>query len=137
MHPTLLLWLKNLDKLSHLSGRLQEFASATSLNSRHQLYRQVALLRTAFRRQKKWYFEFLQLTEEYASRYLLDISVEIEQQRAFLDMLEKRLDMAKTLYRQAVDLRKSYESGTMDFVSSVCETGEATLLLVVFLDVRC
>jgi len=129
MHPTLSSWLKNIDKLSNLIDRLQELASATPLDLRHQLDRQVALLRTAFKKQQKRYFEFLLLTEEYANRYLHDISAEIEQQSSFLGMLEKRLDMAKTLYYQAVDLRKSYESGTMDIMKSVRETSEATLSL--------
>jgi hypothetical protein len=101
-----------------------EIASATPLDLRHQLYRQVASLRTAFKRQQQRYFEFLRLTEEYADRYLLDISTEIEQQSSFLDKLEKRLDMAKTLYYQADDLRKSYESGTNNVIKSVRETGE-------------
>ncbi len=135
MHPTLSSWLKNLDRLTLLINRLQELASATPLDLRHQLDRQVALLRTAFKRQQKRYFEFLLLTEEYANRYLHDISAEIEQQSSFLGMLEKRLDMAKTLYYQAVDLRKSYESGTMDIMKSVRETGGATLPL--FLDSGC
>jgi hypothetical protein len=78
MHPTLSSWLKNMDKLSHLVDRLQELASATRLECRHQLYEQVDALRAAFKRQKKRYFEFLRLTEEYANRYLLDISAEIE-----------------------------------------------------------
>src|SRR6266849_5386057 len=135
MHPTLSSWLKNMDKLSHLIDRLQELASATPLDLRRQLYRQVASLRTAFKRQQTRYFEFLRLTEEYADRYLLDISTEIEQQSSFLDELEKRLDMAKKLYYQADHLRKSYESGTKNVIKSVRETGEATLSL--FLDVGC
>jgi hypothetical protein len=129
MHPTLSSWLKNMDKLSHLIDRLQELASATPLDLRHQLYRRVASLRTALKRQKDRYFEFLQLTEDYANRYLRDISTELELQSSFLDKLEKRLDMAKTLYYQADYLRKSYESGTMNVMKSVCETGEATLSL--------
>ena len=135
MHPTLSSWLKNMDKLSHLIDCLQELASATPLDLRDQLYRQVASLRTAFKRQQQRYLEFLQLTEEYADRYLLDISTEIEEQRSFLDKLEKRLDMARTLYYQADDLRKSYETGTKNVIKSVRETGEATLSS--FPDVGC
>ena len=114
-----------MDKLSHLIDRLQELASATSLDLRDQ----VASLRTSFKRQRQRYFEFLRLTEEYANRYLLDISTEIELQSSFLDKLEKRLDMAKTMYHKADDLRKSYESGTMNVMKSFRETGEATLSL--------
>ena len=129
MHPTLSSWLKNMDKLSRLIDRLQELASATPLDLRRQLYRQVASLRAAFRKQQQRYFEFLRLTEEYADQYLLDISTEIELQSSFLEKLEKRLDMAKTLYNQADDLRKSYESGTMNVMKNVRETGEANLSL--------
>ena len=130
MHPTLSSWLKNMDKLSHLIDHLHELASATPSDLRQQLYRQVDSLRTAFKRQQQRYFEFLQLTEEYANRYLLDISTEIELQSSFLDKLEKRLDMAKTLYYQADDLRRSYESGTMNVMKSIRETGEATLSFI-------
>ncbi len=135
MHPTLSSWLNNMDKLSSLIDRLQELASATRLDRRRELYRQVAALRTAFETQQKRYFGFLRLTEEYANRYLLDISAEIEQQSSFLDMLANRLDMANTLYSQAINLRKSYESGTVDAMKSVRETGEVAFSL--FLDVMC
>ena len=135
MHPMLSSWLKNMDKIPHLIDRLQELASAAPLDLRRQLYRQVASLRTDFKRQQKRYLEFLRLSEEYANRYLLDISAEIELESSFLDKLEKRLDMAKSLYYQADDLRKSYESGTKNVIKSVRETGEATLSL--FLDVGC
>lgn len=118
-----------MDKLSHLIDRLEELASGSRLEHRRQLYEQVTSLRAAFERQQKHYFDFLRLTEEYASRYLLDISAEIERQSSFLDMLEKRLDMAKTLYSQAADLRKSYESETVDVMKSVRQRGEATLFL--------
>ena len=126
MHPTLSSWLENMDKLSGLIDRLEELAPATPLDLRHQLYKQVASLRMGFKRQRRRYFEFLRLAEDYADRYLLDISTEIELQRDFLAKLEKRLDTAKTLYHQADDLRKSYESGTMDAMKIVRETGEAT-----------
>jgi len=129
MHPTLSSWLKNIDKLSHLIDHLQELASATRLDHRRQLYKQVATLRTAFSRQQRRYFEFLRLTEEYANQYLLDVSAEIEQQSSVLDVLEKRVDRAKTLYCQAVDLRRSYKSGTMDAMKSVREEGEAVISL--------
>ena len=129
MRPTLSSWLKNMDKLSHLIDCLQELASASRSDHRRQLNRQVAALRTAFKRQQKRYFEFLRLTEEYANQYLLDISAEIEQQSSVLDVLEKRVDRAKTLYCQAVDLRRSYKSGTMDAMRSVREEGEAVISL--------
>jgi hypothetical protein len=135
MHPTLSAWLKNMDKLSHLIDRLQELASATPLDLKRQLDRQVTSLRTAFNRQQRRYLEFLRLTEKYADQYLLDISTEIELQSSFLEKLEKRLDMSKTLYYQAVDLRKSYEAGTMNVLKNVRETGEVNLTL--FPDMGC
>ena len=113
-------------KLTHLIDRLQGLTSTTPLDLRHQLDRQIDSWRTAFKTQQKRYFDFLQLTEEYADRYLLDISTQIEQQSSFLKKLVKRLDMAKTLYYQADDLRKSYESGTKRVIKSVRDTGEAT-----------
>ncbi|KAI0299182.1 hypothetical protein BC826DRAFT_62682 [Russula brevipes] len=119
LHPTLSCWLKNMKKLSSLIDRLQELASAAPPDLKPQLHKQVAMLRSSFKKQQERCVEFLRLTEEYADRYLRDISAEIEQQSSFLDMLEKRLDMAKTLYGQAMDLRKSYESGTVDTMKDV------------------
>jgi len=76
-------------------------------------------LLSSFKKQQERCVEFLRLTEEYADRYLRDISAEIQQQSSFLEMLEKRLDMARTLHGQAMDLRKSYESGTIDAMKEV------------------
>ena len=45
-------------------------------------------------------------------------------------MLEKRLDVARTLYNQAVDLRKSYELGTASAMKNVRNTGEAAFSLL-------
>jgi len=124
LHPTLSSWLKNINKLSDLIDRLQELASAAPTDHRSRLHRQVATLRATFKRQQERCIEFLRLTEEYAGRYLLGISAEIQQQSSFLDMLEKRLDMARTLYGQAVDLRKSYELGTASAMKNARDTGE-------------
>jgi len=129
LHPTLSSWLKNMNKLSDLIDRLRGLASAASAAHRPRLYRQVATLRATFKRQQERCIEFLRLTNEYAHRYLLDISAEIQQQRSFLDMLEKRLDMAKTLHEQAVDLRKSYELGTASVMKNARDTGEGTFSL--------
>ena len=123
LHPTLSSWLKNMNKLSDLIDRLQELASAAPTDHRPRLYRQVDTLRATFRRQQGRCIEFLRLTDEYAHRYLLDISAEIQRQSSFLDMLEKRLDMAKTLYERAVDLRKSY-LGTASAMKNARDTGE-------------
>ena len=124
LHPTLSPWLKNMNKLCDLIDRLQELASASPVDHRPRLHRQVATLRASFKGQQERCVEFLRLTEEYANRYLLDISAEIQQQSSFLDMLEKRLDMARTLYDQAADLRKSYELGTASAMKNARDTGE-------------
>ena len=125
LHPTLSSWLKNMNKLSDLIDRLHELTSAAPIALKPRLHRQVATLRASFERQRERCAEFLRLTEEYANRYLLDISAEIQQQSSFLDMLGKRLDMARALYDQAVDLRKSYESGTANAMKNARDTGKA------------
>ena len=124
MHPTLSRWLQNMKKLSSLIDRLEELASSVPENKRYQLSRKVATLRATFKKQQERCIDFLQLSEEYADKYLLNISAEIRQQSSFLDMLEKRLDMAKTLRQQAVDLRRSYESGTVATMKDVRTTGK-------------
>ncbi|KAH9992236.1 hypothetical protein BJV74DRAFT_403182 [Russula compacta] len=112
-----------MNRLSGLIDRLQELASSAPAKCRSQLSRQVATLRATFKKQQERCVEFLELSEEYATRYLLDISDEIQQQSSFLDMLEKRLDMAKTLRGQVVDLRRSYESGTVNAMKDI-QTGK-------------
>jgi hypothetical protein len=96
-------WLKSMNKLSGLIDRLEELASASSTpaESCSQLSRlgQVATLRATLN------------------------STKIRQSSFSLDMLEKRLDMAKTLPRQAVDLRKSHESGTAGTIQVDAITG--------------
>lgn len=121
LHPTLSSWLKNINKLSALIDRLQQLASSAPEKYRTQLSRQVATLRATFKKQQERCIDFLRLSEEYADKYLLDISAEIRQQSS-LDMLEKRLDMAETLRQQAVELRRSYESGTVSTMSDVRTT---------------
>ena len=79
----------------------------------------------AFKSQQERCIHFLWLTKEYADRYLLDISAEIQQQSSFLDILERRLDRAKTLYRQATDLRRSYETGFVNVMKNARKTGKA------------
>jgi hypothetical protein len=124
MDPTLSSWLKNMNKLSNLIDCLEELASSAPEEHRHQLSRQVVTLRATFKKQQERCIDFLQLSEEYADKYLLNISAEIRQQSSFLDMLEKRLDIAKTLRQQAVDLRRSYESGTVATMKDVRTTGK-------------
>ena len=130
LHPTLSSWLKNMNKLSDIIERLQELTSVAPVAHRSRLHRQVATLRASFKKQQEHCIEFLRLTEEYATRYLLDISAEIQQQSSFLDMLKKRLDMARKLYDQAVDLRKSYETGTANAMKNARDTGETAFSLL-------
>ena len=87
LHPTLSCWIKNMDKLSSLIDRLQELASSAPPQHRAQLLNQVVALRATSEKQKDHFTEFLQLTEEYANRYLLDISAEVQQQSSFLKKL--------------------------------------------------
>ena len=126
MDPRLSSWLKNMNKLSSLIDRLEQLASSAPAEHQSQLLSQVGRLRVTFKKQQERCIEFLQLTEEYADKYLLGISAEIQQQSSFLDLLEERLDMATTLRQQAVDLRKSYESGTVAPMKHVCATGKAS-----------
>ena len=128
LHPTLSSWLKNMNKLSSLIDGLEELAHAAPSDCRPQLYRQIATLRMTVKSQQERCIHFLRLTEEYSDRYLLDISAEIQQQSSFHDILEIRLDRAKTLYRQATDLRKSYETGTVNVMKNARKTGKAAFL---------
>ncbi|KAF8486434.1 hypothetical protein DFH94DRAFT_184029 [Russula ochroleuca] len=111
LHPTLSCWIKNMNKLSSLIDRLQELASSAPAERQTQLLRQVAELRVTSKKQQEHFMEFLQLSEEYANRYLLDISAEIQQQSSFLEKLEERLEAARKLRGEAVGLQMLYESG--------------------------
>jgi hypothetical protein len=123
VHPTFSSWLRNINVLSALINRLCDLARTAPLETQPQLHRQVAVLRAGFKRQQERCIAFLQLTEEYADRFLSDISEEIQQQTSFLEALERRLDMARSLRKQAVDLRQSYEVGTLDCIKEVRNTG--------------
>jgi hypothetical protein len=123
LHPTFSSWIKNMNALSALINRLSELAATAPHEYRPRLKRQVAALRAGFKKQQERCIAFLQLTNEYADRFLLDISEEIQQQSSFLDALEKRLDMAKTLRQEAIHMRKSYEDGTLDCIKKVRRTG--------------
>ena len=82
-------------------------------------------LRVTFKKQQQRCIEFLQLSEDYANKYLLDIDAEIRQQSTFLDNLEERLEAAKKLHGDAADLQISYESGTVASMNELCATGKA------------
>ena len=125
LHPTLSSWLKNIKKLDDLINRLQGLASFSPAEHRSQLLHKVAALRAKFRRQQGRFIEFLQLSEEYANKYLFDISAEIQHQRTVLDNLDERLKAAKKLHKEAVDLQMLYESRTVATMKDLRATGEA------------
>jgi hypothetical protein len=81
--------------------------------------------RTTFKKQQEHCIEFLTLSEECANGYLLDISAEIQRQRSFLDDLERRLEAANKLRREAVDLKMLYEAGTVATMKDLRATGRA------------
>jgi len=85
----------------------------------------VAGLRATFKEQRDRCIEFLQLSEDYANKYLLDIDAEIRQQSNLLDNLEERLEAAKKLHGDAVDLQMFYESGTVASMNDLRATGKA------------
>ena len=117
--------MKNMDKLDGLIDRLQELASSAPVENQSQLFIQVAALRATSKKQKEQFIEFLKLSEEYANRYLLDISAEIQQQSFFLEKLESRLEAAKKLHGDALELKRFYESETAATMKNLRETSEA------------
>jgi hypothetical protein len=114
-----------MDKLNSLIDRLQELASSAPSEHRSLLLNQVVALRATSKKQKEHFMEFLQMSEEYADKYLLDISAEIEQQSSFLEKLEGRLEAAMKLHGKAVDLQMFYESGTVATMENLRATGKA------------
>ena len=128
LHPTLSCWIKNMNKLSSLIERLRELASSAPAEHRSRLLNQVVALRTMLRKQQEHFMEFLQLSKEYADKYLLNISAEIQQQSTVLDNLEERLEAAKKLRGEAVDLKMLYESRTVVIMERLRATGKATPL---------
>ena len=121
--------LKNMHKLSRLIDRLQELVPSAPVEYRSQLLRRVVTLRATFKKLQVRSVEFLQICEEFSSRYLLELTAEIQRQSSFLAVLRKRYDMAKTLRRQAVDLRRSYKSRTVTIMRDVRAKGKAIFLI--------
>jgi len=68
--------------------------------------------------------ELLQLSEGNVNRYLLNIDTEIQQQSEFLDKLEGRLEAAKRLRGEALELQRLYESGTAATMRDLRATGK-------------
>ena len=114
-----------MNKLSSLIDRLQELASSARAEQRTPLLRQVVALRETSKKQQEHFMEFLQLSEEYANKYLLDISAEIQQQSSFLEKLEGRLEAANKLRGEAADLQMFYQSGTVAIMENLRATGKA------------
>jgi hypothetical protein len=85
----------------------------------------VAALRATFKKQQDRYVEFLQLSEDYANKYLLRIDAEVRQQSTLLENLEERLEAAKKLHGDAVDIQMLYESGTAASMNDLRATGKA------------
>ncbi|KAI0287090.1 hypothetical protein BC826DRAFT_1189244, partial [Russula brevipes] len=102
IHPTFSSWLRNINALSTLINWLCDLARTAPRDTQPQLHRQAAVLRAGFKRQQERCLAFLRLTEEYADRFLSDISEEIQQQSSFLEALERRLDMARVRSLRAV-----------------------------------
>ncbi|KAN0113637.1 hypothetical protein V8E52_007563 [Russula decolorans] len=113
LHPTLSCWIKNMKKLSSLIDRLQELAPSVPTEHQSQLLGQLKALRVTSKKQQEQFMDFLQLSEEYANEYLLDIDAYIQQQSSFLAELERRLEAAKKLRGEAAELQMLYESGTL------------------------
>jgi dynactin complex subunit len=103
-----------MSKLSSLMDQLSEHIAEEP-----ELRDDLNTARQELKRQQRRYANFLRLTREYAVRYFLDATEEV----SFLDAQEKRLAMARDLHNQAVDLRKSYENGTLDRMKNIRRTG--------------
>jgi hypothetical protein len=124
LHPKLSCWIKNIKRLSSLIDRLEVLASSAPAEHQPQLLKQVEAFRTVSKEQKERFMKFLQLSEEYANKYLLDISDEIQRQSSFLGKLEERLDAAKKLREEAANLQMLYESGTVSTMKDLRATGK-------------
>lgn len=125
LDPTLSCWKSNRDKLSRLIDRLYELASFTRAEYRSQLMNQVVALRAMSKKHEERFKEFLQLSKEYANKYLLDISAEIQQERLFLDNLEGRVEAAKKFHVEVVDLKMRYDEGPVAAMNSLRATSKA------------
>ena len=121
---TLSSWVKNINKLDGLINRLRQLASSAPTDHRSQLLRKVWALRAMFKRQQKRCIEFMGLSKKYADKYLRDIDADIQQQSTLLDSLEERLEAAKKLHGDAVDLQMLYESGTVASMNDLRATGK-------------
>ncbi|KAI0042174.1 hypothetical protein FA95DRAFT_610902 [Auriscalpium vulgare] len=98
-------------RLATAINHVEELVCTTSAEHQPSLRAQVVELRDIFTRHQNRYDEFVKLSKEYADQYLHDLSDEIRSQSAWLDLLERRLELAKTLRSTAVDLGASFAKG--------------------------
>ena len=112
-------------KLSALIDDAEAIAASRAWYShvKSEMDLQVSELREKLEKQRERFTALLRVTKEYADIVLSDVSEEIQQQSSLIDSLERRLDMAKTLREEAVQLRKSYEAGTLDPIKKFRRTG--------------
>jgi hypothetical protein len=118
-------WAENMRKLSALIDDAEAIAASRAWYShvKSEMDLQVSELREKLEKQRERFTALLRVTKEYADIVLSDVSEEIQQQSSLIDSLERRLDMAKTLREEAVQLRKSYEAGTLDPIKKFRRTG--------------
>ncbi len=122
LHLTLYYWIKNTNRLSGLVDHLQDLVSTVSPEHRSRL--SIQTLRARLNTQREHCTEILRLSEGNTNRYLLDIDAEIQHQSSFLDQLERRLEAAKKLREEAVDLQRLYESRTATTMRDLRVTGK-------------
>lgn len=114
-----------MNKLSSLIDCLQELISTAPADHWSELLRQVVASRAAPKKQQEQFMEFLQMSEEYANGYLLDISAEIQQHNTLSEKLKGRLEAVNKLRGEAVNLQMLYESGTVAAMHDLRATGKA------------
>ncbi|KAI0049157.1 hypothetical protein FA95DRAFT_951366 [Auriscalpium vulgare] len=114
LHSTLSAWVENMRRLSGMIDAFQDISLAAPVNQQPGLTQKVAEMRADLRMQRERHDAFLQLTREYADRYLEDIKDEVHSQRALLDMLEHRLDAAKQLRTDVVEMQRSFAKGARE-----------------------
>ncbi|KAI0062419.1 hypothetical protein BV25DRAFT_1915964 [Artomyces pyxidatus] len=119
LNPTLSSWLANMSRLCDLVEQIQELANSAPPGTRRAILDKVAVLRAAYKKQQERCIDFLQLTQDYADRYLKDIAGEIQSQGAMLRVLEQRLKAAKGLRTDVVDLQRAFKIGTFKGLKSV------------------
>ncbi|KAI0261144.1 hypothetical protein BC834DRAFT_490885 [Gloeopeniophorella convolvens] len=98
-------WLRNMTRLSGLINLLEKLASSAAPERRPGVNRQVHVLRSSLKKQQERYIEFLQLSRDYADKFLLDISSTIIGQEEFLDTLEKRWTWRRSCIRKQFDCK--------------------------------